>query len=65
MNDLSDVECAKLAEWTRSAIDAALYAGLVTLPWHPSERVHTALAGYYAAGLSPAEGAAALFATRH
>lgn len=65
MNDLSDVERAKLAEWVRDSIDAAVYAGLVTLPWRPSERVHTALAGYYAAGLSPAEGATALFATRH
>lgn len=64
MNDLSDVERAKLSEWTRSAIDAALHAGLVTLPWRPSERVHTALAGYYAAGLTPEQGAEALFATR-
>lgn len=64
MDDLSDREQQMLAEWTRSAIDAALHAGLVTLPWRPSEQVHAALAGYYAAGLSPTEGAEALFATR-
>ena len=59
-----DVERAKLEEWTRSAIDAALHAGLVTLPWRPSEHMYDALAGYYAAGLTPDEGAEALFATR-
>jgi hypothetical protein len=59
-----DAERAKLEEWTRSAIDAAIYAGLVTLPWRPAEHVYDALAGYYTAGLTPAEGAEALFATR-
>lgn len=60
-----DAELAMLEEWTRSAIDAALHAGLVTLPWRPKAHVYDALAGYYQAGLTPEEGAAALFATRH
>lgn len=65
MNDQSEREAQMLAEWTRSTIDAAVYAGLVTLPWRPSEHVYGALHGFYLAGLTPAEGAEALFATRH
>lgn len=57
-------QAAMLAEWTRSAIDAAVYAGLVTLPWRPAEHVYGTLHGYYLAGLTPAEGAEALFAVR-
>jgi hypothetical protein len=62
---LSEQEAACLAEWSRSAIDAALHAGLIAMPWRPTVAVYDRLAGYYAAGLSPAEGAEALFAVRH
>lgn len=65
MNDQSEREAQMLSEWTRSAVDAAVYAGHVSLPWRPSGRVYGALHGYYLAGLTPAEGAEALFAVRH
>ncbi|MCG5072263.1 hypothetical protein [Paraburkholderia tagetis] len=64
MGDLSDAELAKLTEWTRGAFDAAVAAGYVVPPWRPSAGMHDALAGYYRAGLTPSEGAEALFATR-
>ena len=48
-----------------SALDAAVYAGFVALPWRPAEYVYGTLHGYYLAGLTPAEGAEALFAVRH
>lgn len=64
MGDLSEAQRAQLAEWTRDAFDAAVAAGYVIPPWRPSAGMHDALAGYYRAGLSPAEGAEALFATR-
>jgi hypothetical protein len=65
MNDLSEAEQAMLSEWSRSAIDAALHAGLIVVPWKPTLGVYEQLAGYYSAGLTPEEGAHALFATRH
>lgn len=64
MNDLSDSEQAMLAEWSRDAFDAAVAAGFIVPPWRPSPAMREALAGYYEAGLSPAQGAEALFATR-
>lgn len=64
MDEITEAERVKLEEWTRSAIDAAIYTGLVTLPWRPGEHVYGALHGYYTAGLTPSEGAEALFATR-
>jgi hypothetical protein len=64
MNDLSDREQQMIAEWTRSTIDAAVYAGLIQLPWRPAEHVYGQLHGYYTAGLTHAEGAEVLFATR-
>ena len=54
-----------IAEWTRSALDAAVYAGFVALPWRPAEYVYGTLHGYYLAGLTPADAAEALFAVRH
>lgn len=64
MNDISDVELAKLSEWTRDAFDAVVCAGYIVPPWRPSDAMQAALAGYYSAGLTPVEGAEALFATR-
>jgi hypothetical protein len=65
MKDMSERDQAMLHEWTRSACDAALHAGLVESPWRPSERVIGVLQSYYVIGMTPAEGAEALFATRH
>lgn len=65
MNDQAEREAQILTEWTRSAVDAAVYAGFVALPWRPSEHVYGALHGYFLVGLTPAEGAEALFAVRH
>jgi hypothetical protein len=65
MNDLSDREQQIIAEWTRDCVNAAVYAGFVQLPWRPTERIVGALHSYYAAGMTPAEGAEALFARRH
>jgi hypothetical protein len=64
VDDLSGVEQAKLTEWTLEAFDAAIAAGFVTPPWRPSAAMRESLAGYFDAGLTPAEGAEALFATR-
>lgn len=65
VNDVVERERAMLEEWTRSAFDAAVYAGLVTPPWRPTEHAYGLLHGYYLAGLTPVEGAEALFAVRH
>lgn len=65
MNDQSNREAQMIAEWTRSALDAAVYAGFVALPWRPAEYVYGTLHGYYLAGLTPGDAAEALFATRH
>jgi hypothetical protein len=65
MDDASEREQAMLQEWTRSCLDAAVYAGLVTPPWRPAEHVYSTLHGYFIAGMTPAEGAEALFAVRH
>jgi hypothetical protein len=65
MNDLSDCEQAMLSEWSRSAIDAALHAGFIVMPWRPTDGIYDQLAGYYASGLTPEEAAQALFAIRH
>ena len=65
MNDQSNREAQMIAEWTRSALDAAVYAGFVALPWRPAEYVYGILHGYYLAGLTPVDAAEALFAVRH
>jgi hypothetical protein len=65
VDDLSEREQQMLFEWTRSAIDAALYAGLVTPPWRPTEHAYSTLHGYYSAGLTPGEAAQAMFGVRH
>lgn len=64
MSDQSEREAQMLSEWTRSALDAAVYAGHVVLPWRPREHVYGTLHGYYLAGLTPIDAAEALFATR-
>ena len=64
MNDQTEREQAMRAEWQRDVIDAAAYAELIKLPWVPSPAMREALAGYYEAGLSPADAAEALFAVR-
>lgn len=64
MGDLSDVDLAKLEELSLAVFDEALAAAYITPPWRPSRAMRESLAGYYRAGLSPAEGAEALFATR-
>ncbi len=61
---MDEIQQAKLTEWTFEAFDAAVAAGFVTPPWHPSPAMRESLAGYFSAGLTPAEGAEALFATR-
>lgn len=59
-----DVERAKLEEWSLAVFDEVLAAGYITPPWRPSRTMRESLAGYFEAGLTPAEGAEALFATR-
>lgn len=65
MDDLSEREQAILFEWTRSVLDAAVYAGLIVPPWRPTEHVYSLLHGYFGLGFTPEEGAEALFARRH
>ncbi|WGS53562.1 hypothetical protein LFL96_21115 [Paraburkholderia sp. D15] len=65
MDDLSESQRAMLFEWTRSAIDAAAYAGLIVPPWRPTEHAYGVLHGYYTAGLTPDEAAQAMFGTHH
>lgn len=65
MGDMSDRERLILSEWTRSMIDAAVYAGHIALPWRPTDRQYGALHACYEAGLTPEDGAEVLFAQRH
>jgi hypothetical protein len=65
MNDLSDREQAILAEWTRSAFDCAVAEGWIVPPWRPSEEMYPRMHEYCRAGLTPSEGAQALFGTWH
>ena len=64
MNDQDERERAMLSEWSRDAIDAAARAGLLKLPYRPTDHVIGILAGYYGAGLSPEDAATALFGLR-
>lgn len=65
MDDLSEAEQAALTEWTRVAFDEAVAAGYIVPPWHPTLGAYEQMHGYYIAGLTPAEAAQAMFATRH
>lgn len=65
MDDMSEFECAMLTDWTRRTIDAGFHAGFITPPWRPTAGAYEQLAGYYASGLMPEEGAQAMFATHH
>lgn len=64
MNDMTDCEQAIQSEWTRDVFDAAVRAGYISPPWKPSDGALEMLRGYYVSGLTPEEGAQALFATR-
>lgn len=63
--EMTEREQEELAFWTRSALDAAVYAGLITPPWRPTEHAYGVLHGYFGAGLSPEDAAQALFGVRH
>lgn len=63
--DMTEREQEELAFWTRSAVDAAVYAGLLVPPWRPTEHAYGVLHGYFGAGLSPEDAAAALFGIKH
>lgn len=65
MDGMTEAEQAMLFEWTRSAIDAAVYVGLIVSPWRPTERTYSVLHGYHAAGLTPDEAAQAMFGIHH
>ncbi len=62
---MSDAEQAMLYEWSRTAIDEALAANLVSIPFRPTASFYDQLAGYYGAGLTPAEAAQAAFGVHH
>jgi hypothetical protein len=62
---MSDRDQAMLFEWTRSVIDAVVYSGHITPPWRPTEHVYSLLHGYFGMGMTPTEGAEAMFAPRH
>lgn len=61
---MTEVEQAMLTEWVRDSFDAAVHAGYISPPWKPSATMLNTLQSYYSSGLSPAEAAEALFATR-
>ncbi|CAE6811582.1 hypothetical protein R69746_05645 [Paraburkholderia aspalathi] len=65
MDDMTEAEQAMLYEWSRTAIDEALAANLVSMPFRPSAGFYDMLAGYYASGLTPAEAAQAAFGVHH
>jgi hypothetical protein len=65
MGDLTETERAALSEWTRVAFDEAVAAGYIIPPWRPSLGAYEQMHGYYVSGLTPAEAAEAMFATRH
>lgn len=62
---MTEAERAALDSWTRVAFDEAVAAGYLTPPWRPTREAYETMHGYYAAGLTPAEGAEAMFAQRH
>lgn len=65
MDNLTEAEQAALTEWTAVAFDEAVAAGYVVPPWRPTLQAYESMHGYFLAGLTPAEGAQAMFATRH
>jgi hypothetical protein len=65
VNDMSDTECAELREWTLNAFDAAVFAGFIVPPWHPTDGIRKLFHGYYISGLTPAEAAQAAFGVHH
>jgi hypothetical protein len=65
MDNLTEAEQAALTEWTHVAFDEAVVAGYIVPPWRPTLQTYEQMHGYYSAGLSPAEAAQAMFATRH
>jgi hypothetical protein len=62
---LSEADQAKLSEWTRVAFDEAVAAGYIVPPWRPTAQAYETMHGYFIAGLTPADAAQAMFATRH
>jgi hypothetical protein len=64
VNDMTESEQAMLSEWVLSAFDAAVHAGYISPPRHPTGDQREMMRGYYVSGLTPAEGAEAMFATR-
>ncbi len=65
MDDLTEAERAALTEWTTVAFDEAVAAGYIVPPWRPTLQAYEQMHGYYTVGLSPADAAQAMFATRH
>lgn len=65
MDDMSASEQAILSEFSRDVFDAAVRAGYVSPPWHPSRDSYVALHEYMLFQFSPAQTAEAMFAPRH
>lgn len=65
MDDLSPREAEVLREWTGMVIDAAVSGGYVEPPALFTERAVGFLFKLYLLGLTPADAAQAVYATRH
>ncbi|MBB5547520.1 hypothetical protein [Paraburkholderia fungorum] len=65
MQDMTEAEQAMLYEWSRTTIDEAIAANLVSMPFRPTAAFYDQIAGYYRVGLTPVEAAQAAFGVHH
>jgi hypothetical protein len=65
MNDMSERDQAMFHEWMRDVATLAFDFGHIDRKWRATDHQCESLKGYFDAGLTPGEGEAALFATRH
>jgi len=62
---MTEREQEELMFWTNATINSAAHAGLLQLPYCPTEHAYTTLHGYQIAGLTPDDAAQAYFGVRH
>jgi len=55
----------ELREWTLAAYSEMINAGFIEAPWSPTDEIVEKLEACFKADMTPAEAAAAAFATYH
>lgn len=65
MHDMTATEEAILTEFSHDVFDAAVRAGDVIPPWHPTREAYVMLHEFLIFGFSALQTAEALFAVRH